>query len=315
MGVVEIVLVMVAVVLVVLVLAVKAIKVIPQAQAQNVERLGQYSRTLQSGLNFVVPGLERVKPRIDLRERVATVSDQRVITADNLKVRIDTVLFYQVHDPKAADYEIVNYPTAIELLTATMLRSVIGGIELQKALSSREEINAKLRGELDDASGKWGIRVTRVEIRELDPEPDIMDAMQKPYRAQRQRSAAVTVAEGQASAIEKVFKAIHEGKPDPELLAYYFVQQMPRVAQSQGSTVWMIPNELTTALRVLSSAFGNSHGGSGADAVPVAPDVPPLGPRALPTVVEGQSAGDGGPAAGKPDDSAQPGTEGPAKAA
>jgi regulator of protease activity HflC (stomatin/prohibitin superfamily) len=321
MTVLGIILTLVAVVLVAL-LVVRAIQIIPQARAANVERLGRFRRTLQPGLNFIVPFLDRVKPLIDLREQVVSFEDQPVITEDNLVVHIDTVLFFQVTDPRAADYEIVDYPTAIEQLSATMLRSVIGSMDLEETLTSRDRINAMLRGVLDEASGKWGIRVTRVEIKAIDPAPSIMDAMEKQYRAQREKRAAILVAEGekqaailksegQAAAIEKVFKAIHEGHPDPELLAYQYVQALPQVAQSPGSTVWVIPSEVTTALRTLSSAFGDSHGGPD---VSRAPDVPAPGPHPVP-ISEVRPPGDGSAAGGEPDDSQQPGAGGPPKAA
>jgi len=171
-------------------LMVKTVQIIPQARAANVERFGRYRRTLEPGLNFVVPFLDRVKPLIDLREQVVSFEDQPVITEDNLVVHIHTVLFFQVTDPRAADYEIVDYTTAIEQLSATMLRSVIGSMDLEQTLTSRDRINAVLRGVLDEASGKWGIRVTRVEIKALDPAPSIMDAMKKQYRAQREKRPA-----------------------------------------------------------------------------------------------------------------------------
>jgi regulator of protease activity HflC (stomatin/prohibitin superfamily) len=308
-----IVVVLVVVALVALLL-IKTVKIIPQARAANVERFGRYRRTLVAGLNLVVPFLDRVKPLIDLREQVVSFADQPVITEDNLVVHIDTVLFFQVTDPRAADYEIVDYATAIEQLSATMLRSVIGSMDLEQTLTSRDRINTMLRGVLDEASGKWGIRVTRVEIKALDPAPSIMDAMEKQYRAQREKRAAILVAEGekqsailksegQAAAIEKVFKAIHDGKPDPELLAYQYVQALPQVAQSPGSTVWVIPSEVTTALRTLGSAFGNGHEGPGADRQP---DAPSSGLRPMP----GRPGTDLGP-----DANAKPGTDMPAKAA
>ena len=314
-----IVFVLLAVALVVL-LAVKAIRIIPQARAANVERLGRYRRTLEAGLNFVVPFLDRVKPLIDLREQVVSFEDQPVITEDNLVVHIDTVLFFQVTDPRAADYEIVDYAQAIDQLSATMLRSVIGSMDLEQTLTSRDQINAMLRGVLDEASGKWGIRVTRVEIKAIDPAPSIMDAMEKQYRAQREKRAAILVAEGEkqsavlksegeAAAIEKVFKAIHDGKPDPELLAYQYVQALPQVAQSPGSTVWVIPSEVTTALRTLSSAFGDSHGAAD---VGRGPDMPP---PPVPGLSGVRSAGDGGAADREPDDRGEPGASGPPKAA
>ena len=308
---------------------IKAIKIIPQARAANVERLGQFRRTLTPGLNFVMPFLDRVKPLIDLREQVVSFEDQPVITEDNLMVHIDTVLFFQVTDARAADYEIVDYAEAIEQLSATMLRSVIGSMDLEQTLTSRDRINTMLRGVLDEASGKWGIRVTRVEIKALDPAPSIMDAMEKQYRAQREKRAAILSAEGekqaailksegQATAIEKVFKAIHDGKPDPELLAYQYVQALPQVAQSPGSTVWVIPSEVTTALRTLSGAFGDSHGDPG---VGRGPDVPPSAPRPLPSLSDVRPAGNGGPIGGQADDGAEhgagaeAGAGGPPKAA
>jgi regulator of protease activity HflC (stomatin/prohibitin superfamily) len=308
-------LVLVAAVLAAL-LAIKTVRVIPQARAANVERFGRYRKTLQAGLNFVVPFLDRIKPLIDLREQVVSFEDQPVITEDNLVVHIDTVLFFQVTDPRAADYEIVDYATAIEQLSATMLRSVIGSMDLEQTLTSRDRINAMLRGVLDEASGKWGIRVTRVEIKALDPAPSIMDAMEKQYRAQREKRAVILVAEGekqsailksegQAAAIEKVFKAIHDGKPDPELLAYQYVQALPQVAQSQGSTVWVIPSEVTTALRTLSSAFGDGHGNSGAGREL---DAPSPGLRQMPGRSGARPAGDGGPMGEEPDDGGKTGT-------
>jgi regulator of protease activity HflC (stomatin/prohibitin superfamily) len=300
----------------VVLLAIKTIWIIPQARAANVERLGRFRRTLKPGLNFVVPFLDRVKPLIDLREQVVSFEDQPVITEDNLVVHIDTVLFFQVTDPRAADYEIVDYAQAIDQLSATMLRSVIGSMDLDRTLTSRDQINAMLRGVLDEASGKWGIRVTRVEIKAIDPAPSIMDAMEKQYRAQRGKRAAILVAEGEkqaavlksegeAAAIEKVFKAIHDGRPDPELLAYQYVQALPQVAQSQGSTVWVIPSEVTTALRTLSSAFGNGHEDPG---VSRGPDVPPPGPRPVPGVSGVRPAGDAGRTGGEPDNGGEPGT-------
>jgi regulator of protease activity HflC (stomatin/prohibitin superfamily) len=296
---------------------IKAIRIIPQARAANVERLGQFRRTLEPGLNFVMPFLDRVKPPIDLREQVVSFEDQPVITEDNLVVHIDTVLFFQVTDPRAADYEIVDYADAIEQLSATMLRSVIGSMDLEQTLTSRDRINTMLRAVLDEASGKWGIRVTRVEIKALDPAPSIMDAMEKQYRAQREKRAAILVAEGekqseilksegQAAAIEKVFKAIHDGRPDPELLAYQYVKALPQVAQSPGSTVWVIPSEVTTALRSLSGAFGNGHE-DGTARAGRGTDAPPPGPRPVP--------GDGGPIGGNPDDGGQPSADLPPKAA
>jgi regulator of protease activity HflC (stomatin/prohibitin superfamily) len=283
----------------VVVATLKSVRIVPQARARNVERLGRYTKTLQPGLNLVMPFIDRVKPLIDLREQVVSFTGQRVITEDNLVVSIDTVLFFQVTDPRAADYEIVNYIQAIEQLTATMLRSVIGSMDLEQTLTSRENINTQLRGVLDDASGKWGIRVTRVELRTIDPPQTVKEAMEKQMRADREKRAvilgaegvrqaqiltaegekqgsilraegekqsAILRAEGQAQAIGSVFQSIHENDPDPKLLAYQYLQTLPQIASGPGNTVWMIPSEVTSALRALSSAFGGSGTDSGSPA-------------------------------------------------
>jgi regulator of protease activity HflC (stomatin/prohibitin superfamily) len=280
------------VVVLVIVFMSRSIWLVPPARARNVERLGQFHKTLVPGLHLVIPMIDRVKDLIDLREQVVSFTGQRVITEDNVVVSIDTVLFFQVTDPRAADYEIVNYIQAIEQLAATMLRSVIGSMDLEQTLTSRDKINTLLRGVLDDASGKWGIRVTRVEIRSIDPPQSIKDAMEKQLKAEREKRAAILHAEGlqqsqvltaegdkrgailraegekqsailraegQAAAISTVFRSIHDGDPDPKLLAYQYLQTLPQLAQGQGNTVWMIPSEMTGALRMLASAFGAGH--------------------------------------------------------
>ena len=244
--------VLAVVALFVLVLLAKTVRVIPQARAGVVERLGRYSRTLTPGLTIVVPFIDRVKPLLDLREQVMSFDPQPVITEDNLVVSIDTVIYFQVTDPKSATYEIANPVNAIDLLTVTTLRNVIGGMTLEQTLTSRETINDQLRGILDEATGKWGIRVHRVELKSVDPPPSIKDTMEKQMRADREKRAAILQAEGlkqsailtaegekqaailraqgqreavilqadgQAKAIDPVFRAIHEGNPDPQLLA------------------------------------------------------------------------------------------------
>ena len=281
----------------VLLTVVRSIRIVPQARARNVERFGRYRKTLEPGMNFIIPFVDRVKNLIDLREQVVSFTGQPVITEDNLSVQIDTVLFFQVTDPKAADYEIVNYIQAIEQLTATMLRSVIGSMDLEQTLTSRDKINTLLRGVLDDASGKWGIRVTRVEIKAIDPPKSVKDAMEKQMRAEREKRAAILMAEGtrqaqilnadgdkqsailraegdkqaailrsegQAQAITQVFQSIHRNDPDPKLLAYQYLQTLPQLAAGAGNTFWVIPSEVTTALKAVTAAFG----GSGADGSP-----------------------------------------------
>ena len=287
--------------LLVVITVLRSVRIIPQARARNVERFGRYRKTLEPGMNFIIPGIDRVKKEIDLREQVVSFTGAPVITEDNLSVLIDTVLFFQVTDPRAADYEIVNYIQAIEQITATMLRSVIGSMDLEKTLTSRDHINNMLRGVLDDASGKWGIRVTRVEIKAIDPPKSVKDAMEKQMRAEREKRAAILTAEGvkaskiltaegekqsailtaegakqsailraegQAEAIGAVFQAVHDNDPDPKLLAYQYLQTLPQLAQGQGNTFWVIPSEVTSALRSVASAFG------GGDAAPAATSAP-----------------------------------------
>jgi hypothetical protein len=158
---------------------------VPQARARNIERLGRYHRTLRPGLNFVIPFADRVYPAIDLREQVVSFRPQPVITEDNLVVEIDTVLYFQVTEPRAAAYEIASYLQAVEQLTVTTLRNVVGSMDLERTLTSRDTINSQLRGVLDDATGKWGLRVNRVEIKAIDPPATIKDAMGKQMRAER----------------------------------------------------------------------------------------------------------------------------------
>src|SRR6478735_9166029 len=225
----------------------RTIRIVPQARAGVVERLGRYSRTLTPGVNIVVPFVDRIRDMVDLRETVVSFPPQPVITEDNLVVNIDTVIYFQVTDPKSATYEIANYIQAIEQLTVTTLRNVIGGIDLEEALTSRDQINGQLRGVLDEATGKWGIRVNRVELKAIEPPASIKDSMEKQMRAERDRRATILTAEGikqsailtaegnkqsailnaegeaqskilraegEARAILQVFDAIHEGDAD-----------------------------------------------------------------------------------------------------
>jgi regulator of protease activity HflC (stomatin/prohibitin superfamily) len=269
------------VLLLVIVTLMRTVRIVPQARAGVVERFGRYSRTLSPGLALVVPFVDRVRPLLDLREQVVSFQPQPVITEDNLVVSIDTVLYFQVTDAKSATYEIANYVQGIEQLTVTTLRNVIGTMSLEKTLTSRDSINAELRGVLDDATGKWGIRVNRVELKAIDPPASIQDAMEKQMRADRDKRAAILQAEGerqsailraegdkqsailkaqgnreatmlqaegQAKAIETVFQAIHDGKPDAELLAYQYLQVLPQIAQGESNKVWIIPSELQSAV-------------------------------------------------------------------
>ncbi|AAZ56260.1 SPFH domain-containing protein [Thermobifida fusca] len=274
------------------------VRIVPQARAYNVERFGRYLRTLQPGLNFIVPIVDRVSTKFDLREQVLSSRPQPVITEDNLVVNIDTVLYYQITDPRAAAYEVANYLQAIDQLTITTLRNVIGGMDLERTLTSREEINSRLRGVLDEATGKWGIRVNRVEIKAIDPPPTIKEAMEKQMRAERDKRAAILHAEGErqsrilkaegarqqaileaqgeqqaailradgeAKAIERVFQAVHANNADAKLLAYKYLETLPTLAQGQGNTFWVIPGELTQAIQHLSQAFAPNREGASAE--------------------------------------------------
>jgi regulator of protease activity HflC (stomatin/prohibitin superfamily) len=275
--------------IVMLTVLVKSVRIIPQERAAIVQRLGRYHRTLFGGLAVVTPFVDRVLPMIDLREQVVSFPPQPVITEDNLVVGIDTVIYFTVTDPRAATYGNQNYITAIEQLTVTTLRNVIGGLALEKTLVSRDEINQRLRGVLDEATGKWGVRVNRVELKAVDPPHSIQEAMEKQMRAERDKRAAILtaegfkqssiltaegekqaailraegdresrrlVAEGQAKAIETVFAAIHAGRPDPELLAYQYLQMLPQIAQGDANKVWIVPAELGKALEGLGNAVG-----------------------------------------------------------
>src|SRR5579871_3404347 len=266
----------------------RTIRIVPQARAGIVERLGRYHRTLNPGMTVLVPFVDRLRPLIDLREQVVSFLPQPVITEDNLVVQIDTVLYFTVNDPRSATYEVANPLQAIEQITVTTLRNVIGSLTLEDALTSRDHINAQLRGVLDEATGKWGIRVNRVEIKSIDPPGSIQEAMEKQMRAERDRRAAILNAEGikqsqiltaegekqaavlkaegakqaailrsegEAKAIATVFGAIHAGDPDPKLLSYQYLQMLPELAQGDANKVFVIPSEFADAFGGIARAF------------------------------------------------------------
>jgi regulator of protease activity HflC (stomatin/prohibitin superfamily) len=193
----------IVILIVVLFVLIRSVRIIPQARAAVVERLGRYVRTATPGLTLLVPFVDRMRPLIDLREQVVSFPPQPVITSDNLTVAIDSVIYFQVTDPRAATYEIQNYIQAVEQLTITTLRNVVGALNLEQALTSRDSINTQLRGVLDEATGPWGIRVARVEIKAIDPPPSIQDAMEKQMRADRDKRAMILSAEGQREAAIK----------------------------------------------------------------------------------------------------------------
>jgi regulator of protease activity HflC (stomatin/prohibitin superfamily) len=290
--------------LLVVVTLAKTIKIVPQARAGIVERFGKYRTSLSAGLNVITPWVDKVRYIIDLREQVVSFPPQPVITEDNLVVSIDTVIYFQVTNPVSATYEIANYIQAIEQLTMTTLRNIIGGMDLEQTLTSREEINRALRGVLDEATGKWGIRVNRVELKGIDPPPSIKDSMEKQMRADRDKRAAILTAEGmrqsailtaegekqsailtaegdresqilraqadreaailraqgEAQAIGTVFQSIHDGAPDQRLLAYQYLQMLPKIAEGDANKMWIIPSEIGDAIKGLGNAIGNIPG-------------------------------------------------------
>ncbi|MEV6842511.1 SPFH domain-containing protein [Actinoplanes sp. NPDC051411] len=268
---------------------VRSVRVVPQQRMDVVERLGKYKRTLSPGLNLLVPFVDSVRNKLDMREAVVSFPPQPVITSDNLVVSIDTVLYYKIVDPVRATYEISGYLQAIEQLTVTTLRNVIGSLDLERALTSRDEINRHLSSVLDETTGRWGIKVTRVEIKAIEPPPSIRDSMEKQMRAERERRATILnaeghkqaailtaegekqasvlradgdrqsrilQAEGQAKAIRTVFDAIHQANPSQKVLAYQYLQALPQIANGTANKVWIVPTELSKALDGIGGALG-----------------------------------------------------------
>ncbi len=266
----------------------RSIRIIPQASAGIVERLGRYHRTLDAGLALIVPFIDRLRPLIDLRERVVSFPPQPVITSDNLVVEIDTVIYFQVTNPKSAVYEIENFIMGIEQITITTLRNVVGGIDLEQTLTSRDSINSALRGVLDEATGKWGVRVNRVELKSIEPPQTVKTAMELQMKAERERRAVILTAEGEkqsqiltaegarqasilnaegdaravvlraeaeAEAVQRVFDAVRAANLDDKMLAYQYLEQLPVIANGTASKIWLLPSELSGAIEKLASAF------------------------------------------------------------
>ncbi len=282
--------------IVLIVALVKAVRIVPQATALIVERLGRYNKTFEPGLHLLVPFVDRIRAGVDLREQVVSFPPQPVITSDNLVVSIDTVIYFQVTEPKSAVYEIANYITGIEQLTVTTLRNVVGSMDLEQTLTSRDQINGQLRGVLDEATGRWGVRVNRVELKSIEPPASVQGAMEQQMRAERDRRATILTAEGvkqsqiltaegekqsqilraegdaqskiltaegEARAILQVFDAIHQGDADPKLLAYQYLQMLPEIANGTASKLWVVPTEFTAALGSIAQGFGGVPGTPG----------------------------------------------------
>jgi regulator of protease activity HflC (stomatin/prohibitin superfamily) len=277
---------------------IKSVKMVRQQTEVIVERLGKYNRTLKPGLNLLLPYVDSVRYKLDMREKVTSFPPQPVITSDNLVVSIDTVLYHRVIDPVRATYEIANYLQAIEQLTVTTLRNVIGSLDLERALTSRDEINRHLSSVLDETTGRWGIKVQRVEIKAIEPPPSIRDSMEKQMRAERDRRATILhaeglkqsqiltaegekqaavlraegdrqarilTAEGQAKATRTVVDAIHAANPDATVMAYQYLQALPQIAAGDANKVWILPVELTRALEGIGGALGGLSGMSNED--------------------------------------------------
>nr|MBN2277799.1 SPFH/Band 7/PHB domain protein [candidate division Zixibacteria bacterium] len=277
------------------ILGAMSIRIIRPYEKGLVERLGRYQRTLDSGLNLILPFFDTVQ-KVDMREIVLDVPPQLVITQDNVSVEVDCVIYCQVTDPVRAKYEIYNYIMAASKLAQTNIRNVVGEMDLDQSLSSRDTINAQLRDVLDTATDKWGVKVNRVEIQRIDPPVDITEAMSRQMKAERDKRAAileaqgskqaaitraegskesaileaegqaeavrkradaekyrqVAVAEGQAEAILNVFKAIHEGKPDQELITLKYLEMLPSLAQGSANKLFL-PYEASGIIGALSA--------------------------------------------------------------
>ena len=266
----------------------RSIRIVPQGNAGIVERLGKYSKTLPAGLTVLIPFIDRLRPLIDMRERVVSFPPQPVITEDNLVVSIDTVIYFQVTEPKSATYEIENVILGIEQLTVTTLRNAVGGLDLEEALTSRDSINTQLRVVLDDATGKWGVRVNRVEIKAIEPPPAVQESMEKQMKAEREKRATILTSEGekqsqvlsaegaaqsqliraeaeakatiieadaQATAIKTVFDALNSSNMNENVLAYTYLQQIPQIANGTASKIWLMPVELSKSIEEISKAF------------------------------------------------------------
>lgn len=289
---------------------VKSIALIPQGEAAVIERLGSYTRSVSGGITILVPFIDRVRARVDTRERVVSFPPQAVITQDNLTVAIDTVVTFQINDPAKAIYGVDNYIVGVEQISVATLRDVVGGMTLEETLTSRETINRRLRGELDAATARWGLRISRVELKAIDPPPSIQQSMEMQMKADREKRAMILTAEGrresdiktaegekqarilsaegekhaailaaeaerqamilraegerasryleaqgEAKAVQKINAAIKASKLTPEVLAFQYLDKLPKLAQGEASTMWMIPSQFGDSLEQFAKAF------------------------------------------------------------
>jgi len=257
----------------------RAVRIVKQSTAIIVERLGRFQAAYTAGMHFLVPFVDRVRNVMDLREQVVSFPPQPVITSDNLVVSIDSVVYYQITDPTRATYEISNYLQAIEQLTVTTLRNVVGSMDLEQTLTSRDQINGQLRGVLDQATGRWGIRVNSVELKSIDPPASIQGSMEQQMRAERDRRAAILTAEGvkqsqiltaegdkqsailraEGQAQSAILKA--QGESRAILQVFDAIHRLPKIANGSSSKMWIVPTEFTAALDGIAGALGGGKDG------------------------------------------------------
>lgn len=299
-------------ILLIVVVVARSVALIPQGEAAVIERLGRYTRTVSGELTLLIPFIERIRAKVDTRERVFSFPPQAVITQDNLTVAIDTVVTFQVNEPERAIYGVDNYIVGVEQISTATLRDVVGGMTLEETLTSREVINRRLRGELDAATTKWGLRISRVELKAIDPPPSIQQSMEMQMKADREKRAMILNAEGQreadiktaegekqakilaaegekhaailaaeaerqavilraegeragmflraqgeARAIQKVNAAIRAAQITPEVLAYQYLEKLPKIAEGSANKVWVVPSQFGDSLEQFAKTLAN----------------------------------------------------------
>ena len=299
-------------ILLIVVVVARSVALIPQGEAAVIERLGRYTRTVSGGLTLLIPFIDRIRAKVDTRERVFSFPPQAVITQDNLTVAIDTVVTFQVSEPERAIYGVDNYIVGVEQISTATLRDVVGGMTLEETLTSREVINRRLRGELDAATTKWGLRISRVELKAIDPPPSIQQSMEMQMKADREKRAMILNAEGQreadiktaegekqakilaaegekhaailaaeaerqavilraegeragmflraqgeARAIQKVNAAIRAAQITPEVLAYQYLEKLPKIAEGAANKVWVVPSQFGDSLEQFAKTLAN----------------------------------------------------------
>lgn len=247
---------LIIIVVLVLWICVSCIKIVPQAQAYVIERLGAYQSTWNVGFNLKIPFIDKVARKVNLKEQVADFPPQPVITKDNVTMRIDTVVFYQITDPKLFTYGVENPMMAIENLTATTLRNIIGDLELDQTLTSRETINTKMRAALDIATDPWGIKVNRVELKNILPPREIQNAMEKQMKAERERRESILQAEGEKAS--KILVA--EGEKQSAILKADAAKQAKiMAAEAEAASIMKVQQALADAMRMLNENAPNDQ--------------------------------------------------------